>query len=39
MNFENMPELKSKSGYFILLGTMTLIATTLLLAFKRKKWL
>jgi magnesium transporter len=39
MNFENMPELKSKSGYFILLGTMFLIATTLLLAFKRKKWL
>ena len=39
MNFENMPELKSKSGYFILLGSMFLIATTLLFAFKRKKWL
>lgn len=39
MNFENMPELKSKSGYFILLGTMSTIAITLLLAFKRKKWL
>ena len=39
MNFENMPELKSKSGYFILLGTMSTIAVVLLLAFKRKKWL
>ena len=39
MNFENMPELKSKSGYFILLGTMFMIATTLLMIFKRKKWL
>ena len=39
MNFENMPELKSKSGYFILLSTMSFIAVTLLYLFKRKKWL
>lgn len=39
MNFENMPELHSRSGYFILLGLMATIATTLLLSFKRKKWL
>lgn len=39
MNFENMPELQSRSGYFILLGVMATIATTLLLSFRRKKWL
>ncbi len=39
MNFENMPELQSRSGYFILLGIMAAIATTLLLAFRKKKWL
>lgn len=39
MNFENMPELHSKSGYFILLGVMVAIATTFLVAFRRMKWL
>lgn len=39
MNFENMPELHSKSGYFILLGLMGSIALVLLLLFKRKRWL
>lgn len=39
MNFENMPELKSKSGYFILLGTMASIATILLFIFRKKRWL
>ncbi len=39
MNFENMPELKSSSGYFILLGTMSGIATVLLLIFRRQRWL
>ena len=39
MNFENMPELHSRSGYFILLGVMLTIATTFLVAFKRMKWL
>lgn|GEM_PF-98561 len=39
MNFENMPELQSRSGYFILLGVMGTIATTLLLSFRKKKWL
>ena len=39
MNFENMPELNSKSGYFILLGIMATIATTFLIAFRRMKWL
>jgi magnesium transporter len=39
MNFENMPELHSRSGYFILLGLMFTIAVVLLTVFRRKKWL
>ena len=39
MNFENMPELQSQSGYFILLGMMLAIAVGLLTLFYRKKWL
>ena len=39
MNFENMPELKWQWGYFGLLGFMALIGITLVLYFKRKKWL
>lgn len=39
MNFDNMPELHSRSGYFLLLGFMAFIASTLLFVFKKKKWL
>jgi len=39
MNFENIPELKFKYGYFFLLGVMLSIASILLVLFKRKKWL
>ncbi|MBT8119403.1 MAG: magnesium transporter CorA family protein [Gammaproteobacteria bacterium] len=39
MNFENMPELKSEHGYFILLSTMTGIAALLLYLFRRTRWL
>lgn len=39
MNFENMPELNSRWGYFILLTVMACIATTLLLVFRKRKWL
>lgn len=39
MNFEYMPELKSHTGYFVLLSVMAAIATTLLLIFRRKRWL
>ena len=39
MNFENMPELHSQSGYFILLGFMLAIVVVLLTIFYRKKWL
>lgn len=39
MNFENMPELHSRSGYFILLGVMAGIVLMLLYAFRRMRWL
>ena len=39
MNFENMPELRSTRGYFVLLGVMASIAVILLLVFRRKRWL
>jgi magnesium transporter len=39
MNFEGMPELKSRYGYFILLGVMATLATTLLVVFRRKRWI
>ncbi|PQJ80562.1 CorA family divalent cation transporter [Polaribacter porphyrae] len=38
MNFENIPELKFKYGYFILLGIMILITIISVWYFKRKKW-
>jgi magnesium transporter len=39
MNFENMPELHWRSGYFILLGVMATIVVLLLSVFRRKHWL
>lgn len=39
MNFDNIPELHYKYGYFILLAIMVSIAGGLLLWFKNKKWL
>ena len=39
MNFEYIPELKSKYGYFILLSVMASIAIGLLVLFKKIKWL
>ena len=39
MNFENMPELHSRAGYFILLGVMAGIATVLLIIFRRRRWI
>ena len=38
MNFENIPELKIKYGYFILLGIMVLVTIISVWYFKRKKW-
>lgn len=39
MNFENMPELKMKYAYFIVLGLMVLVIAFLLYLFKRRKWI
>jgi magnesium transporter len=39
MNFEFMPELAWHWGYFALLGFMLLIGLSLVLYFRRKKWL
>jgi len=39
MNFDNIPELHHKYGYFILWGIMILIFVGLLYYFKRRKWL
>jgi magnesium transporter len=38
MNFEYMPELSWRYGYFIIMGLMLAIALGLLFYFKRKKW-
>jgi magnesium transporter len=38
MNFENMPELKNKYGYFILLTVMVVVTAVAVWYFKRKKW-
>ncbi|MCG2712248.1 MAG: magnesium/cobalt transporter CorA [Candidatus Omnitrophica bacterium] len=39
MNFEFMPELKWKYGYFVLLGLMAVVGFGLLFHFRRKKWI
>ena len=39
MNFQYMPELDWKFGYFALIGGMFLLAGAMILYFKRKKWL
>lgn len=39
MNFENMPELESRYGYYVVLGVMVLAALTLHRLFKRSGWL
>ncbi len=39
MNFEEMPELKIHNAYFILLGAMAVIAVSLLIIFRRLRWL
>jgi len=39
MNFEYMPELKWRWGYFALWGLMLLLAFGMIIYFRRKKWL
>ncbi len=38
MNFDNMPELHWKYGYFIILAVMILLLTGMIIYFKKKKW-
>ena len=38
-NFQDIPELKIKNGYFIFLGVMGLIVTGLLILFRKVRWL
>lgn len=38
-NFEFLPELQIKYGYFMMLGVMAVITVLMLIYFKRKKWL
>ncbi len=39
MNFEFMPELKWKYGYFVVLGLMALVGFGMLYQFRKKKWI
>ncbi|MGD7732697.1 magnesium/cobalt transporter CorA [Propionibacteriaceae bacterium G57] len=39
MNFDHMPELHLRYGYFITLGAMAVIMVVLLIAFRRNRWL
>ncbi|WP_284203418.1 magnesium transporter CorA family protein [Psychromonas marina] len=39
MNFEYIPELKVVNGYYYLLTVMALIALSLIILFKKKRWL
>jgi magnesium transporter len=39
MNFDYMPELKFKFGYFVLWGLMILVLLLMLWYFRRKKWI
>ncbi len=39
MNFEIMPELGWQYGYFTVLGVMAVMATTMLIVFRRIRWL
>ena len=39
MNFEYMPELEWKWGYFVVLGAMLIVAITLFIIFRKKDWI
>jgi magnesium transporter len=39
MNFQNMPELSSQNGYFVLVGLMLVVAVLQIIYFRRKRWL
>ena len=39
MNFENMPELRTRHGYFLTLGVMVVVTLVLLVYFWRRGWI
>jgi magnesium transporter len=39
MNFRHMPELEWKAGYYIVWGVMVAVGASLIVYFRRKKWL
>jgi magnesium transporter len=39
MNFENMPELKTQYGYFVVISVILVFCVTLYIRFKQTKWL
>ncbi len=39
MNFENMPELKTSYGYFVVLGVILLLCALLYVRFRRARWI
>ncbi len=39
MNFDNMPELHSSYGYFVVIGLIAMVCSTLYITFRRSGWL
>ncbi|MFW6134856.1 MAG: magnesium/cobalt transporter CorA [Elusimicrobiota bacterium] len=39
MNFEYMPELSWKGSYFVVLGVMVIIGVSMIIYFKKKRWM
>ena len=39
MNFDNMPELRQRWGYFVVMGIMAVLAIGMLMWFRRRRWL
>lgn len=39
MNFENMPELQWRWGYFVLIGVMLTLIISMIIYFRKKKWI
>ncbi|WP_138993793.1 magnesium/cobalt transporter CorA [Larkinella sp. C7] len=38
MNFDNMPELHTQNGYFVVLGVMVLLFVLMVIYFRRRRW-
>ncbi|MGV3459193.1 MAG: magnesium/cobalt transporter CorA [Flavobacterium sp.] len=38
MNFDNMPELRTENGYYVVLGIMAIIIIAMVVYFKKKDW-